>query len=183
MHFDRNPGPFTCSCKRRGGGGGDLNDFKFGIFIGRFQNDEEASMAANALMVSYLHDSFHSKLLYNLRTEYLSCSCAFQIFVSIVNGRPGVFQPSRVLLVSHVLKWFSIPVVMVFWETVVEAKASSCCCCRCLCCLCGRLLASCPVYILLLCLCATTRSIFFFKFVCTSLLNFSLEIRDHLTWV
>ena len=80
-------------------------------------------MAANALMVSYLHDSFHSKLLYNLRTEYLSCSCAFQIFVSIVNGRPGVFQPSRVLLVSHVLKWFSIPVVMVFWETVVEAKA------------------------------------------------------------
>ena len=106
-------------------------------------------MAANALMVSYLHDSFHSKLLYNLRTEYLSCSCAFQIhdsfhskllynnlrteylscscafqiFVSIVNGRPGVFQPSRVLLVSHVLKWFSIPVVMVFVETVVEAKA------------------------------------------------------------
>ena len=33
-------------------GGGDLNDFKFGTFIGRFfQNDEEASIAANALMV------------------------------------------------------------------------------------------------------------------------------------
>ena len=42
--FNRNP--FTCSCE---GGGGGLNDFKFGAFIGRFLSDGMASIAVTGL--------------------------------------------------------------------------------------------------------------------------------------
>ena len=38
---------------KRGGGGGSFNDFKFGIFIGRFPNDCAASMAVKELMELY----------------------------------------------------------------------------------------------------------------------------------
>ena len=38
VNFDSSP--FTCSCK----GGGGLNNFKFGIFVGCFPSEDAASM-------------------------------------------------------------------------------------------------------------------------------------------
>ena len=51
MHFDRNP--FTCSRER----GSDLNDFKFGTFIGRRPSDTLANMAVKGLMFNICNDS------------------------------------------------------------------------------------------------------------------------------
>ena len=46
VHFDRNP--FTCSYKS-GKKEEDLNDLKFGTFIGRFPRDGAACMAVKGL--------------------------------------------------------------------------------------------------------------------------------------
>ena len=73
MHFGRNP--FMCSCKgvsklvfytqstgtvisgrlRRGVGGGCLNEFRFGIFIGHFLTDGVAGAALKGLSVVSFH--------------------------------------------------------------------------------------------------------------------------------
>ena len=58
LHFDRNP--VTCSCD---GEKKDHNDFKLGTFIGRFQSDGAASMAAKGLMLHcHLHNDFCIKV-------------------------------------------------------------------------------------------------------------------------
>ena len=42
--------PFTCKVGVGGGGGGDLDDFKFGTFIGRFPSDGAARVAVKGLI-------------------------------------------------------------------------------------------------------------------------------------
>lgn len=63
--------------------------------------------------------SFHRVSVFFFSSSILKCFSEFrqhmtdsfrfcpQIFVSLVNGRPGVFQPSRVLLVSMLFQFFN----------------------------------------------------------------------------
>ena len=55
MHFDRIS--FTCSCE----GEKSRNDFKFGIFIGRFPSDGAANMAVEGLIDFLVHASLFGK--------------------------------------------------------------------------------------------------------------------------
>ena len=43
-----NRSPFTCSYEE--GGGGNLNNFRFAIFTGRFPSDDAASMGVKGLI-------------------------------------------------------------------------------------------------------------------------------------
>ena len=50
----------------RGDGGGGLNDFKFGTFIGRFPSDRAASMAVKWLILRVKHKKWPPCLLHRL---------------------------------------------------------------------------------------------------------------------